>query len=551
MHNYLSLTKILFKTSLGSLIDGKTKKKNKMGMYALFMLLAMCAIPYLGLLYAFFNEAFKMFDMIDQAGSVIAIGFFLTSIMTFTFALFLIPSVFYFSKDIQNLLYLPLKPQTILASKFTVTLLYEYTFALFVMIPLFASYINIFGVNIIGILSMVISLILTPVVPLIYASLITMLLMRFVPFAKNRDLFNLVAGILGIVIGISLSFFIQSSMMQGLDALLMMLSDGSNSLIQLFSGIFPNLPFSATAIFNGSILDLIISIVIVIGFSILFLLFGKALYFKGVIGVNESKSKQKKMTQDSLKKSSKSKTILVAYVIKEIKLLFRTPIYFMNCILSSLIMPIILVVPFALQGDLADIDKIVGMINWDMDGLITYIIPIAFALGLFSSNINLISATAISREGSNYTFMKYIPVPYMTQINAKTFSGIIIGEFGLLLMLLPIAFIIKLPILFLLISFIIATLTLILGNYISIMCDVIRPKLVWEQEASAVKQNMTATIAMMICLVLSFSVIGCLFIADENMRYILSGVIVAVCIIMIPVIYKLLTNVVNKRLPLL
>ena len=54
----------------------------------------------------------------------------------------------YFSKDIQTLLYLPIKPHHILASKFSVMLAFEYLFSLLVILPMYVAYVQELGASI-------------------------------------------------------------------------------------------------------------------------------------------------------------------------------------------------------------------------------------------------------------------------------------------------------------------------------------------------------------------------------------------------------------------
>ncbi|MEG0841073.1 MAG: hypothetical protein RSF69_00855 [Erysipelotrichaceae bacterium] len=548
MRNYLSLSKVLFICSLGSVSDGKSKKS--LWKTILYGLLAICFIPYLCLIYVFFDSAFVLFQQLNQAASLIAVGFYLSNSITFMFALFLIPSIFYFSKDVQTLLSYPLKAETIIAAKFSVTLLYEYAFTLLVLVPMYIAYINHFGFSFSFLIIAILSLITVPILPLIYASLLTMIIMRFVPFAKNRDLFNMVAGLIGLFVGIGSAYYFQNLMLEDPTALLRMIAEGSNSFIAVFSNFFVNIPYMTKAIFESSFYNLFISLAILFIAFMLFLGASKYLYFKGAIGVNEAKSNHKKMKSKALSNSTKSKHIIWAYALKELKLLFRTPVYFLNCISIVVIMPVVLIIPFLLEGGGIDaLMPYIAKIDWSSTKSITFLIPCAFAYGLLSSNLNMICASAISREGTNISFMKYIPVPYMQQINAKVLSGFILGELGVLILLIPIAIFIKMPFILMMLCLIISTLTLIFGCYLGILVDLIHPKLVWEQEASAVKQNFTSGAVMMGCMALAFACIGVLFVINDSMFVAYSIFLSILCIAMVPISYILVAKVANVRMP--
>ncbi|MFR9256764.1 MAG: hypothetical protein ACLVJ6_15405 [Merdibacter sp.] len=108
-----------------------------------------------------------------------------------------------------------------------------------------------------------------------------------------------------------------------------------------------------------------------------------------------------------------------AFLLKELRMLFRTPVYFMNCVLTALLMPVLLVIiivsAFSELGTQIALPITLGYIP----NLWAITLLIAFAAGGFMGGINMISSTSVSREGTNAFFMKYIPVPVQTQVMAK------------------------------------------------------------------------------------------------------------------------------------
>ncbi|MCB7430558.1 hypothetical protein LI224_19710, partial [Erysipelatoclostridium ramosum] len=71
-----------------------------------------------------------------------------------------------------------------------------------------------------------------------------------------------------------------------------------------------------------------------------------------------------------------------------------------------------------------------------LDGMLPYAVLVGMASGFLFSNLNMISSTAISREGSNLSFMKYIPMSLKQQLQAKVVSGILMSVISMLLTLL-------------------------------------------------------------------------------------------------------------------
>lgn len=528
MRKYLSLTRVLLKNTMGMLADGKSKKGFQVILYGI---LVIACLPMVGLLYLLFSSLFEAMQPLHQTGLVIAVGFHMANFITFFFSIFLVPSIFYFSKDTETLLGLPLKPQTILASKFTVALVYEYVFTLAIILPMFTAFLKLHDVSPVLLLNILLIVLSLPIFPLILSSLITMLIMRFVPFFKNRDRFNLIAGILGVAFALGFSMMTNNSSMQQTEmndiVNLLMQND---SLVGMLGYLFPTVPFAARAVSQADFLQILIYLAIVAAALVVFLTLGKFFYFKGAIGFNETGSNRKALSESGMSKATKQKNKLSTYVRKEFKLLIRTPIYLMNCLGTAAIMPIVFVIMYTTTGSELNLSALQA---YSFDGLTPYAILVGLALGLFFANMNLISSTAISREGSNYVFMKYIPMQLSAQIEAKTITGIIVSVISTLVMVI-VAYVIfpYLPLLDYVVCFLASIITAILGNYIGILIDMMHPKLVWEQEAAAVKQNMAGVIAMMggmaLCAILGFVIYKLPF---DNIM-ISAAILVVICIVL-------------------
>lgn len=544
MRKYLSLTRVLLKNSMGMMSDGKSKKALNVFIYGV---LAVCMIPLGFTLYMMFNTAMAQLQPLQQEGAVLALGFHISSLVTFLFSIFLIPSIFYFSKDSETLLALPLPPQTILSAKFSVCLVYEYTFTLIVCVPLYIAYANNAAIGIPYILLALVIFITLPIYPLVLSSIITMLLMRFVPFFKNRDRFNMIAGILSIILAFGFSFAMNSgTIAEDPNALISMLTQGNNSMISLFSKIFPAIPFAAEALISSDALQLVYYILITCAALAVLVILGKWLYFKGAIGFSETKSSRKELSAKDFARVSRHSKVRT-YLIKELRLLIRTPVYALNCIGMCLLMPIMLLVIFIT----ADADVLLLQlpdITPYLDGMLPYAVLAGLASGFLFSNLNLISSTAISREGTNISFMKYIPMSLKQQLQAKVLSGILMSVISMLLTMVCIYFLLPIfPLTWYFAAAAASLITIVLGNYASLALDILHPKLVWEQEAAAVKQNMSGIVSMLAGMAMTVVTCVLLFILPDD--YLLFGTagMVIVCIAVDVVFYMRLDSFAQKR----
>lgn len=544
MRKYLSLTRVLLKNSMGMMSDGKSKKAFNVFIYGV---LAVCMIPLGFTLYMMFNTAMAQLQPLQQEGAVLALGFHISSLVTFLFSIFLIPSIFYFSKDSETLLALPLPPQTILSAKFSVCLVYEYAFTLIVCVPLYIAYANNAAIGIPYILLALVIFITLPIYPLVLSSIITMLLMRFVPFFKNRDRFNMIAGILSIILAFGFSFAMNSgTIAEDPNALISMLTQGNNSMISLFSKIFPAIPFAAEALISSDALQLVYYILITCAALAVLVILGKWLYFKGAIGFSETKSSRKELSAKDFARVSRHSKVRT-YLIKELRLLIRTPVYAINCIGMCVLMPIMLLVIFIT----ADADVLLQQlpdITPYLDGMLPYAVLAGMASGFLFSNLNMISSTAISREGTNISFMKYIPMSLKQQLQAKVLSGILMSVISMLLTMVCVYFLLPIfPLTWYFAAAAASLITIVLGNYASLALDILHPKLVWEQEAAAVKQNMSGIVSMLAGMAMTVVTCVLLFILPDD--YLLFGTagMVIVCIAVDVVFYMRLDSFAQKR----
>lgn len=523
MRKFWTLMRVQLKSGAIATTDGTTKQWKKL---LLYLVLLVCMLPTLVLIAMLFYYGFDYMRLLDQAGYLMNVGFLMTAVIIFLFSIFAIPSVYYFSKDIDHLLVLPIKPEVILTSKLAVCIVYEYLFAAAVLVPMYISFVLQIGFSFLSFLCFLVIFFTLPIYPLVLSSVLTMVIMRFVPFFNNRDRFNLIGGIIVVAAALGLSFWMQTMETEDMSAVLMALMDGNNSLMQFGTMLFPFVPSAALSCFHGDLLQLLLYLGITAISLVVFLICGKLLYFKGAIGGSETSHSRHTFDQKQLSES-RHHSVFRTYLIKEFKILFRTPVFFTNCVLTALLMPIILTVAVytSLQGmDLRAF--ITPQLLESIPNLWCYVLVISFLVGSFMGGINMISSTAISREGTNAYFMKFIPVPVETQAFAKAACGIIISAVSGWLLLIPLHLVLSYPIYLDLIFVVGSLVSVIMTNLFGILIDLLRPKLVWEQEAAAVKQNLNGVISILLSFLLAAVCFGLLYIGWDQVLLIAIGLLV-------------------------
>jgi len=183
-------------------------------------------------------------------------------------------------------------------------------------------------------------------------------------------------------------------------------------------------------------------------------------------------------------------------MVKELRLVFRSPTVFMNCVLIAFIMPIILGASFIPLMNSGELTEIIDLIDFTNPRVASMALVAMCAIGLFMGGMASVAATAISREGNNFFIMKYLPVSYSTQLNAKAVSGLIILLPAFLFMIIPIQIVLGAPIWLFACGVLLALPGMVIVNYLGLYIDLVRPKLTWDNEQAAVKQNLNSMIPM-------------------------------------------------------
>lgn len=504
MSKLFTLTKILLKNTN---MTGNTKNRWKSKLLLIF--LALCFLPMMFTIYAGSDYVYDLLRPIEQQGALISFAFVGMAVVISFFGIFYVLAAFYYGKDIEQLLYLPFSPYQILGAKLITVIAYELLVTGIIYVPMILAYGINEGAGVVFYLYAVLILFTIPVIPLLIAAIFVMVIMRFTNIGKRKELMSFVGSILVLFVALGFNFFLQNRMSQtSNEELIQLLTQGNNSFIHLISNVFYGMKFAATALVQyrtiAALGNLLIFFAIIIIGSVVFLILGEKLYFKGVIGITESSSKREVLSEKDWQRHGGMKPAILSLMIRELRLLTRSPIYFMNCILISILMPIIFIgaMVFAPEAD-QEISMLLELLK-DTE-LLPGKLAVIFGIGLFMGSINGISATGISREGKSAYVMKFLPISMEQQIFAKILTGILVGFIGVLTMGIGI-YIIGLEVGTVLLGVVLSLNGIIFMNMLGMLLDLMKPKLNWDNEQQAVKQNMNSMINMFLGMGAAFGI---------------------------------------------
>lgn len=305
MNKIISLTKVLLKNSFQKYSENN-KKTSKVGKIILYGIL----LVYLMGIFGFLSYGLiTTLQQVHQEAMFIGIFLLGLALLTIIQSIISATNVFYFSKDLDYILPLPLKPREILISKLNVILVTEYVMELiFAVAPIIVYGILTSAGAMFYIVSLLV-LIIFPIIPILIATFIIMVIMSFSKGVKNKDRFKLIAPLLGIALALILSFAFSGTSELSEADLLNALTQ-ANSMVEMVSDSLPIIKPGINAIVNASFIEFLKLLGITAICYIVFILIGNKLYFRGAVGnLSSGAKKGKNITGKDIKNKISRKII--------------------------------------------------------------------------------------------------------------------------------------------------------------------------------------------------------------------------------------------------
>ena len=493
MTNYLSLAKVFIRSL--SMTKPSTKQqmivtKILLALVSLFIILPFVVVSGL-FIYTVTNS------LVEYNYETIGLEFMciLLCVFTFIFSFNVILNELYFTGDIENLLPLPLKPREIVGAKIASIFCAE---SLVQLLVIFFSVIGFFfalGLSFKNFLLGILGMITLPMIPIIYCSIISLLIMSFTRFIKNKETIRKVGLVFVLAVLMLFVYFLGALQNFDLELYIEGFVNGDQTFLHVMRGILPHINLFIDILVTGSIRSLLLYILVNIGFIVVLLVLADVCYFKGVVGLS-SKDTESKKSSSNILNNIKVENPTNSYFKKEIFTLFRTSSYFLNCILINFIWPIFVYVICKLKFPDLTLSKLKNLVTSTDNNTLIIIFMFVIGVSILLPALNSIASSSFSREGKNFYFMKYIPMDYSNQVYVKLLVSFIIAFIGVnvfsLIFYLVIGLKVSTAFIFLIISFLAILFICILG----IIIDSINPKLVWDDELNALRENSNNFIVM-------------------------------------------------------
>lgn len=467
----------------------------------------------------------------------------------------MICNIFYYSKDLEHIISLPLKIKEILLSKFNTLLGIMYMMeGIFLLIPLI-MYGVIVEKNILYFINMFFSLLIFPIFYILIINIFMFFVMKISKIIKNKEVFQII--VIGTII--FLLFFLGVIYLKNIieERIELNISplevinikiDKINDKLIIINPIINFLTSNNSIEKIYYIFKLILINVILVN---IYIYIGNKMYLKNIlININNMNNKIK----FNNKYKYKEKSVLKSYIKNDVKKIIRDPIFVIQNVIQYIYICIIFVIilyislnPTMEQIKQENFIEKIGNNNF-------YFQCILIILGYFQIIFTFcnLSITAISREGKDVIFMKYIPINLYKQIQMKIlpqlFMNSIIIFFILFILYLKVP---NISIKYYISIFILGMLLNVIYGYITILIDLKNANINWMNKENVNKnvKNKLVKVLILIIILLSLNYFSKIFKdLNINLSIILLMIIFTIIIIIIKLymkknIYKLFEKI--------
>lgn len=165
---------------------------------------------------------------------------------------------------------------------------------------------------------MILACLIFPVVPLVYAAVLTMLVMRLFKNIRNKDFLSYLGFAASLIFAIGINVFSRSIgnfEMQDI----MNLMESQKGTLRAFRTIFPNLPLMTGSLADASFLKMILYIATTAVILAVFFALAWKIYLPAVLGMSETTSEKRILSKEEVTRTVKSKNPVRTYAMIEWK----------------------------------------------------------------------------------------------------------------------------------------------------------------------------------------------------------------------------------------
>ena len=521
---FATLVRAGLKSNFGlSLIKHRlfVEKKNRRALLAVPLGLAAVAPVFYGAV-LFLMRAYEVLAPMGQERAVLSLGILAGQFLILIFGIYYVVSAFYFSRDLEMLIPLPLRPGDVMASKFVVVAVNEYLTVAAIVLPVVVTY-GVLARGGVGYwLRAALVYAVLPVIPLAVVSVAVVAMMRLVNVGRKKDVLILVGSMALIVAAVAAQVALGKAAGgagpgEGSGALGGALGDARalaaffaspDSLLNRVGAFFPPGIWATKAVAGGAGVEGLANLALFLGVSAglfaVMVAMAEKLFYRGLVGLGETTGRRRRLTRDEMSRRVTSGRRAVAAIFgREWKIMNRTPIFLLNGVLTVVLFPALFVLMATIEGG----GSAAGG-TWDGgDPMVLLKVmmsaePLAVILGtaLFMTvcgGLNGTASSAFSREGGQFWISRVIPVAPREQAAAKFLHSYLVALLGVATAGGVAAVMLRIKVEHVAAA---AGLALVAGallTAVGMIIDLARPLLDWTNPQKAIKQNLNVLLGML------------------------------------------------------
>ncbi|HUW65225.1 MAG TPA: hypothetical protein VMW83_11150 [Spirochaetia bacterium] len=434
-------------------------------------------------IYAVFGQLYTVLQMTGQQAAILTIAVAGGQFIVLLFGLYYLLSTFYYAGDLQHLLPLPLRPRDIIGAKLVLVLAGEYL----TVFPLVAPILVLYGVRgatgwLYWPLALAVYLVL-PVLPLAVSAIIIFPLMRFTAGAKNREAFRVAGSLLAALVYLVVRFAVASpgGPVSGRQVQPWLRIGHALSGVSWAAFLPQQWAAAALALTSpgGALAHFLLFAALSALLLVIALLLAGKWFFRGIAGGHGAGRGRRGQGKTVSKAAFKSRSPLMALVLKETRVFFRTPMFLLNGLTSSFLLPLMFLIGFGGRG-------------WrpiPLDSPQSSMVAVLIAAGVIvlTTGLSPVSATAVSREGKAFWISKHLPLSGREQMSAKLIHSLIFPLVAAIVITFFLLLVTKVPVWAAVPALFLGLAGSVPAAEAGLIIDLLHPNLEWSDPQRAIK----------------------------------------------------------------
>lgn len=411
MNSIILLTRLQLKQMLGGLRAALEKRTGANGVVAgtaIIGIIVIVGLAWLG------HSAYGLVGSMGIDKTIYDILFIAVGGFTFVFALPQVLSSFFGSSDVADLLPLPVSPTAVAFSKALSSLSSGYLWTvLFIGGPLLGWGIAA-GAGVHYWITYVLALLLTPLTPTAYAGTLGILIAAIFKRVRRKDTITMLTTVIALLFSVVVFFVVNATSSSDVGAL-GMLRDMSGAMGGVVMA-FPAYGFAVFALQQLDPLGMAMFALLSIATFAVFVLVARLLYLRIVTSLSSGGATAAAYIGQG---AQSSMPVAQALFRTEVRKVVRNSSILLNYVVYPLVITPVLIGFMVVSGNWNSLLDALGA-SEDPTRLVGgFALTFLMFLSALSVATNKIAGTAISRDGTNWMHVKFLPVPYITQVRAK------------------------------------------------------------------------------------------------------------------------------------